>query len=386
MNMPAGLRRVATVAALAAMLGGCSTVTGWFTGSDNAPKPTPLQAIQNNVTPKVRWDVSLGGSADYAFTPALMGDVVWAAGRDGQVVGVDVNTGRQVGRVDTRLPLSGGIGAKNGALYVATTEGELVSLDENGKIRWRARLTSQALEAPQSDGQRVLVRTNDGRLSAFYADSGKSLWTFQRPQPTLTVRNYGSTTLVGGEAVLLGMPGGRLAVIGANMGDLLWEASVSTPRGASELERMADVASRPVFDRGQVCAVAFQGKLTCFDARSGTPMWSRDVGSSQGLTVDAVNLYVTGDDGTVWAFDRATGRSVWTQNKLKYRKVSAPAMLDRFVLVLDGEGIAHLLSNESGEFVGRQAVAGGKTQTQPQSLGDRVLVQTQGGRVLALSL
>ena len=56
---------------------------------------------------------------------------------------------------------------------------------------------------------------------------------------------------MGGEAVLLGMPGGRLAVIGANMGDLLWEASVSTPRGASELERMADVASRPVFDRGQ---------------------------------------------------------------------------------------------------------------------------------------
>ena len=120
---------------------------------------------------------------------------------------MDVNTGRQVGRVDTRLPLSGGIGAKNGALYVATTEGELVSLDENGKIRWRSRLTSQALEAPQSDGQRVLVRTNDGRLSAFDADSGKSLWTFQRPQPTLTVRNYGSTTLVGGEAVLLGHAG-----------------------------------------------------------------------------------------------------------------------------------------------------------------------------------
>ena len=386
MNMPAGLRRVATVAALAAMLGGCSTVTGWFTGSDNAPKPTPLQAIQSSVTLKLRWDASLGGSADYAFTPALMGDMVWAAGRDGQVVGVDVNTGRQVTRLDTRLPLSSGIGAKNGALYVATAEGELAALDENGKIRWRARLTSQALEAPQSDGQRVLVRTNDGRLSAFDVENGKSLWTFQRPQPALTVRNYGSINLVGAEAVLMGLPGGRLAVIGSNQGDVLWEASVSTPRGASELERMADVASRPVFDRGQVCAVAFQGKLTCFDARSGTPMWSRDVGSSQGLTVDAVNLYVTGDDGTVWAFDRATGRSVWTQNKLKYRKVSAPAMLDRFVLVLDGEGIAHLLSNESGEFVGRQSVAGGKTQTQPQSLGDRVLVQTQGGRVLALSL
>ena len=94
----------------------------------------------------------------------------------------------------------------------------------------------------------------------------------------------------------------------------------------------------------------------------------------------------TGDEGTVWAFDRATGRSVWTQNKLKYRKVSAPAMLDRFVLVLDGEGVAHLLSNESGEFVGRLSVSAGKTLTQPLSLGERVLVQTQNGRLLALSL
>ena len=33
-----------------------------------------------------------------------------------------------------------------------------------------------------------------------------------------------------------------------------------------------------------------------------------------------------------------------------------------------------------------RAVSAGKTLTQPLSLGDRVLVQTQGGRVLALSL
>lgn len=385
MNIPA-MRRVATLAVAATLLGGCATMTDWFSGSDNAPKPTPLQAIQSSVTPKVRWDASLGASADYAFSPALMGDIVWAAGRDGQLVAVDVNTGRQVSRLDTRLPLSSGVGAKNGVLYVATSEGELVALNEDGKPRWRIRLTSQALESPQSDGQRVLVRTHDGRLSAFDVDSGKSLWTFQRPQPTLTVRNYGSTTLVGSEAALVGLPGGKLAAVGSASGDLLWEASVSSPRGASELERMADVASRPVFDRGQVCAVAFQGKLTCFDGRSGTPMWSRDVGSSRGLTVDAVNVYVTGDDGTVWAFDRGTGRSAWTQNGLKFRQVSAPAMLDRFVLVMDGEGIAHLLSNESGDFVGRLSVASGKTLTQPVSLGDRVLVQTQNGRVLALGL
>lgn len=170
MNIPA-MRRVATLAVAATLLGGCATMTDWFSGSDNAPKPTPLQAIQSSVTPKVRWDASLGASADYAFSPALMGDIVWAAGRDGQLVAVDVNTGRQVSRLDTRLPLSSGVGAKNGVLYVATSEGELVALNEDGKPRWRIRLTSQALESPQSDGQRVLVRTHDGRLSAFDVDS-----------------------------------------------------------------------------------------------------------------------------------------------------------------------------------------------------------------------
>ncbi len=97
MNIPA-MRRVATLAVAATLLGGCATMTDWFSGSDNAPKPTPLQAIQNSVTPKVRWDASLGAAADYAFSPALMGDIVWAGSRDGQLVAVDVNTGRQVSR------------------------------------------------------------------------------------------------------------------------------------------------------------------------------------------------------------------------------------------------------------------------------------------------
>ena len=47
----------------------------------------------------------------------------------------------------------------------------------------------------------------------------------------------------------------------------------------------------------------------------------------------------------VWAFGRATGRSVWTQNNLKYRNVSAPAMLDRFALK-GRRGHYHWLPNE----------------------------------------
>ena len=192
MNMPAGLRRVATVAALAAMLGGCRLSPDGLPAA-TMPQADPLQAIQNNVTPKVRWDVSLGGSADYAFTPALMGDVVWAAGRDGQVVGwMSTLAGKWVG---------GHPSAAVGRHWRQERRAVRGHHRRRAGVARRKRQDSlaQPLDqpsagSPQSDGQRVLVRTNDGRLSAFDADSGKSLWTFQRPQPTLTVRNYGSTT------------------------------------------------------------------------------------------------------------------------------------------------------------------------------------------------
>ena len=79
MNIPA-MRRVATLAVAATLLGGCATMTDWFSGSDNAPKPTPLQAIQNSVTPKVRWDASLGAAlralAENHGTPTPGGAVI----------------------------------------------------------------------------------------------------------------------------------------------------------------------------------------------------------------------------------------------------------------------------------------------------------------------
>ena len=379
-------RRLATLLVVATALSGCATVSDWWNGSDNAPKPTPLTAIDAPVPVKVQWEAGLAEAGSYAFTPSLMGDMVWAASRDGALQAVDLNTGRVASRLDTKLALAAGVGAKKGRVFVGTSAGELVALDDNGKELWRARLTSQALEAPQVDDDRVFVRTNDGRLSAFAVATGKPVWTFQRPLPPLTVRNYASMTLVANEVMLLGLPGGRLTAIRTAGGEQLWESVVSSPRGATELERIADIASRPVFDRGQVCADAFQGKLSCLDARSGTPMWSKDIASSRGLTVDGQNVYVTSDDGTVWALDRASGREVWKQSGLKHRGVSGPALLGRYVVVLDNEGIAHLLSNESGDFVGRQSLGGGKVVTQPQTVGERVLVQTQSSRVLALSL
>jgi len=42
-------------------------------------------------------------------------------------------------------------------------------------------------------------------------------------------------------------------------------------KGATELERIADVTSRPWIEERQACAVAYQGRLACFEILRGTP-------------------------------------------------------------------------------------------------------------------
>ena len=75
--------------------------------------------------------------------------------------------------------------------------------------------------------------------------------------------------------VFAGFPGGKLVAINLSNGSVGWEAVVSRPRGATELERITDITSLPVADEYQICAVAFQGRVACFEIASGN-LWARD--------------------------------------------------------------------------------------------------------------
>ncbi|MGB5207206.1 MAG: PQQ-binding-like beta-propeller repeat protein, partial [Azonexus sp.] len=165
----------------------------------------------------------------------------------------------------------------------------------------------------------------------------------------------------------------------------VWEGPVASPKGATELDRVADVVSVPVIDGRLICAVAFQGRIACFDmAQGGTQIWGRDFSSAAGLALDNRFLFVTDDRGAVHALDRNSGASLWKQDKLLNRRVSGPAVLRGVVAVADGEGIVHFLSREDGSFVARQKTDGTRVRTPVQALGSGFLVQTTGGSVVAL--
>ncbi|HUJ85495.1 MAG TPA: outer membrane protein assembly factor BamB [Burkholderiales bacterium] len=367
----------------AATLGGCAS---WFGSAPSGPKPAPLTPINNAQAVRVLWSASVPPAGPFVFRPALAGDSVYVAGRDGAVARLDAASGETRWRVSLDGRLSGGVGSDGRLVVVASDEGVVFALDaKDGSLRWRARVSSEVLAAPALGDGIVLVRSADSRVFAFGSDDGKRRWVYQRAPASLIVRAPAGLS-IDGDTAYAGFSGGKLVAIALENGGPRWEATVAVPHGATELERVTDVEGLPAIEGREVCAAAYQGRVACFDARNGNPIWSREISSVTGVSLDARYAYVSDDRGAVYAFDRTDGRSVWKQDKLANRETSLPLPLGSEIVVGDLEGYVHFLARESGAFVARFATGGGPIRAAPIKLPSGFLVQTLDGKIYALSL
>ena len=368
------------------LLPGCQTVTGWFGSSAPKQKPAELVSFQAKATARVVWQGNVGNAQRNAFYPAVSGNMVYAVGAGGQIAGYNAANGAQQNRFDAGTPVSGGVGFAAGLVMVGTARGEVLAFEPSGKPAWRVQLSGEVLSPPAAAEGVVVVRTGDGRIHGLNAADGKSRWVYQRALPTLSVRSFAGVTVERG-AVFAGFPGGRLVAIALANGNVGWESVVALPRGATELERVTDVAGTPVVDGGQVCAVAYQGRVGCFDAQRGDTLWARDASSIAGMGLDSRAVYITDDRSAVLALERRNGASLWKQDRLNGRWASAPLAIGRYVVVGDFEGQVHVLSREDGSFVARVATDGSAIQVPPVALDlSTFLVQTRNGGVYAINV
>lgn len=380
---------LALLAASGLLLAGCSTISDGLDAinpfSGSAPKMAPLTPLKNPADIRLLWADNIGKAAAYTFTPAVVGNAVYVAARDGVLARLE--DGKTIWKIKTGQPLSAGVGANGRLVVVGTAKGEVLAFAaEDGKPLWQAKVSSEVLAAPTVGDEGVAVKSGDNRVFLLDLGDGGRKWVYQRATPSLSIRSAGAPVF-SERYVFVGFPGGKLLALSVQNGAPAWEGTVALPKGATELDRVADVVASPVIDGSQVCAVAFQGKVACFDlGQSGAMIWSRDISSAVGLALDGRYLFVTDEKGAVHALDRLSGSSLWKQDKLVNRRVSGPAVRRGMVAVADAEGIVHFLSREDGSFVGRQKTDGTPVRTPVQQLGSGFLVQTSGGNVSAIEI
>ncbi len=376
------MRRSLVVIPLLALLAGCAPLDAINPFAKKGPKMADLKPFTATAQTRVVWQESLGKSGDYAFTPAVSGSSVYAAGSNGTVMRID--EGKTVWKIEAGQRLSAGVGTDGRLVAVGSPEGDLLVFSAaDGKLAWKAKATSEILAPPAVGEGLVVVRSGDNRLIAYDAADGKRKWIFQRPAPALSLRAI-AAPVIDGKYVFAGFPGGKLIAVSLSNGAPVWEGTVALPKGTTELERIADISSSPVIVGRTICSVAYQGRVACFDLGNGNLIWARDVSSSVGLTMDSRHLFVSDDKGAVHALDLVSGASLWKQDALSLRRVSAPLVRRNLVAVADVQGVVHFLNREDGAFAARLTTDGGAVVAPPQPLGRNLLVQTSKGGLYAI--
>jgi outer membrane protein assembly factor BamB len=109
---------------------------------------------------------------------------------------------------------------------VGTNEGVVAAFEvASGKQLWKSKVNGEVLAAPLIAGNRVFVRTVDGRLRSLNAADGKEQWSAEEAVPRLSLRGNAPPVLAG-EAVLAGFDSGKVMAFAVASGDVLWQTPV----------------------------------------------------------------------------------------------------------------------------------------------------------------
>lgn len=383
--------RTSLLLACIVTLGGCATVTGWFSGDDDdaLSSPAELTEFVPSATVSELWSVGVGkgeGRLGLRQEPAVADGRVFAAAVEGGVRALDLQTGQAVWTHQSDLRLSGGPGVGDGLVVVGGLDGEVVALEAaTGAQRWQAQVGNEVLAAPAIGQGLVFVRSNDGRVSAFDATSGERRWFWNHETPTLTVRGN-AAPLLGPGFVFIGNDDGTVTALSVADGRPLWEQAIGSQEGRTELDRMSDVDGVPVLDGPILYATSFKQQTVAIDGPTGRPLWASEHGGGGRLGVTSDRLLVSTPVGSVYALDKASGSALWQQPALARRDLTAPAVHGEYVVVGDYDGYLHWLKLDNGELAARTRVGGDALRATPVVVDGVLLVQDVGGKLSAYRL
>jgi len=310
---------------------------------------------------------------------------VYAASADGEIACLEAADGKLIWKIKAGTELTAGVGTDGKVLVVAGADGAILAFDAaDGKPLWKAQASTEVLSPPALGSGVVVIRSMDNRIAAYDLESGNRRWFVQRTAPALALRASPGILMHDGVAYVA-LPAGRLLALAAQTGAPRWDAPIAEPRGATELERVADVSGMPALMGREICAASYQGRLACVDAGNGSVRWARELSAEVGPGLDQRYVFASDERGNLQAFARDSGSSLWRNTSLSWRGLSSPVSFGRAVVVGDRQGYLHFFSREEGALLARVQTDGSGIRATPVVAGSTLIVQSQNGSLLAIA-
>ncbi|HWI12122.1 MAG TPA: outer membrane protein assembly factor BamB [Burkholderiaceae bacterium] len=356
-----------------ALLAGCAA---------SKPKPEPLAPLTPKMSASVAWNQHLDG-VKFPLAVAVTRGQFTVAGDDGTVLALDAETGREVWRGQAGAKLSAGVGSDGRFAAVVTRDSELVVF-EQGQVKWHKPMGGRVTTAPLVAGERVFVLGVDRSVQAFDALDGRKLWVLQRSGDPLTLAQSG--VLAAFKDTLIVGQGPRMVGVDPLQGTVRWDVAVGAPRGANEIERLADLVGPAARIGELVCARSFQAAVGCVNAQSGSSLWSKNIGGIDAIGGDEQFVFAGDATDRISAWKTASGDVAWTSDKLQYRGLSAPLSIGKTVVFGDEDGTIHWFARDTGEAQLRMPTDGSAIVAPPVASGATMLVVTRKGGLFAFRL
>ena len=363
-------------AIFAMLLVACATST-------DKPKPAELAVNVPKLAVRTAW-VGKINAVNFPLNMAVAGDniannaTINVASDDGLIISFNAATGRELWRTQAGKALAAGVGAEGAMAAVVTQANELIAFD-NGREVWRQKLPTSIFTAPLVSNGKVYVLGSDRSISAFELANGGKLWTQKRSTEALTLRQAG--VLLMASDTLVASSSGRLIGMNPLDGSIRWETPIATARGISDVERLVDLVGRVSNVSEIVCARAYRVSVGCVNTFRGRLVWSKQAVGFEGLQSDDRSLFGTESDGKVIAWNNANGERLWVAEQLLNRNLSAPAVMDKAVVVGDSTGLIHFLSKADGISLNRLPTDGSALAAAPVVVGNTLVVVTRNGGI-----
>lgn len=384
--------RVLIVLLCSLFMTACSYIP-WF-GDDeevvvDLREPLELTEFVPGVRIQQNWQVSLGGDTEETrilLHPHVYSDKIAFTSTGGTVAVYDLASGRSVYSANAAKSVSAGVGGNQEYLIMGTIDGDVIAVNQsNGAQAWAVNIGSEVVSVASTSTDKAILRTNDNRIVALSLGTGEKLWTVKQTSPALTLRGAGVPLEKDG-IIYAGMDNGKVIAVSAESGSVIWESRVSIPSGRSELDRIVDIDGQIAADSEFIYAASYHGRVVAISRINGRVRWARDIASISGVSVDDTLVFVTDRDDNVWALEKDTGISVWKQEDLLYRELSAPVNQADTILVGDAEGYLHALSKQDGSIVGRTNLGKKAIHTSSQSTSSAALAVDASGRLASYSV
>jgi len=275
-------------------------------------------------------------------SPVVDGDRVYFGAYDGNMYGLDARTGdclweshksRDPGvqcKREPDGPIVGGAALHEGVLYVGSDDGQVYGIDaETGDVHFCLDVGGAVWSTPLIADNTLYVATMNGEVRAVEPGDWHPKWR----QPFRTSAGLLTDPVLAGDKLIVGGIGETLFALDVSDGEEVW----SFPAGNW-------FWGRPLVDGKTVYATNLDGKVYAVDVDSGRPAWESNtfkapeaIRAAPLLTGGA--LVVVDRGGNVYSLDPDTGEVLKSEPAVIEKRVLAnPIELDGDVLLLAQSG------------------------------------------------